>query len=134
MKEGNLGATELIVGTPGSPFADLLAHVRQTLTPIALDIPTRSPHEKRELRPGEIVYHRKVGEGQKYDKFDEGSTKPCSCNKTFMPLSAAPKASWGMERRYSNFHDKDVQLKHCPRYPNCNMYAVERRGTSSDAD
>ncbi|QFR00005.1 hypothetical protein F9278_31900 [Streptomyces phaeolivaceus] len=126
--------TELIVGTPGSSFSNLLTHTRQTLIPIALDMDIHSPHEKRELQPGEIVYHRKVGDSTKYDHFDEGSSKPCRCNKTFTPFKSAPKASGGMARRYTNFHDKDVQLKHCPRYPNCNMYAVERRGTGSDAD
>ncbi|MFF9780324.1 hypothetical protein ACF1HJ_42665 [Streptomyces sp. NPDC013978] len=127
------GATDLIVGNPGSSFSDLLAFVRQTLIPIALDREIPSLYAVRELQPGETVYHRKVGNGKKYDHFDEGSSKPCGCNKEFTVFKSAPKASGGMARRYSNFHDKDVRLKHCVRYPNCNMYAVERRGTGADA-
>ncbi|MEW1832913.1 hypothetical protein [Streptomyces sp. NPDC088196] len=122
---------ELVVGAVGSRFSDLLSEVRQELVQIALRPDRQAMYEKRELEPGEIVYHRKIGESKKFDHFDEGSSKPCGCNKGFANWNNAPKASQGMARRYSNFYEKDVQLKHCPRYPNCNVYAVERRSSEA---
>jgi hypothetical protein len=133
----------LVLGSSGSSFSDLLMAIRQGLLPIALGT-ERNPFEVRELLPGEIVYHRKVekrgkkrntSKGPDYDHFDAGSSTPCSHGaEGFTPFKHADKAAKGMARRYSNFYNGDVQLKHCGKYPNCGMYAVERRGPKSDAD
>ncbi|WP_018653065.1 hypothetical protein [Actinomadura flavalba] len=125
-----LGETALVVGTVGSSFEALHTEVRRSLVEFVLDDAADDAGRARELAPGEVVYHRKTGAGGgSADRFDEGSSKPCGCGKTFVIFHNADKASKGMARRYSNFHDSDVQLKHCPKFPKCGMYAVERKPT-----
>lgn len=80
---------------------------------------------QRALAPGEVVYHRKVGDsGGGKDTFDEGSPTPCSHGaSSFESWTKADKAAKGMRARYSNFEDS--MLLHCSKYPNCGMYAVD---------
>ncbi|TFC22094.1 hypothetical protein E3O55_18935 [Cryobacterium sp. MDB1-18-2] len=76
----------------------------------------------RDLLPGERVYHRKIGSSRNFDRFNEGSPKPCSHGESsFIPWHG-PKATKGLERRYTNF--EPGMHKHCSRYPTCGMYAV----------
>jgi len=75
------------------------------------------------LKPGQVVYHRKIATSPKYDHFDAGSSQPCMHGASgFKPFTSAPKAVKGMERRYANFESS--MLMHCGKYPNCGMYAV----------
>ncbi|MFY9714173.1 MAG: hypothetical protein WAK00_11925 [Microbacterium sp.] len=79
------------------------------------------PFAQRELTSGERVFHRKVGNGRKFDRFDKGSPSPC-VHGTFIVWTKAPKALKGFHRRYSNFQDS--WLRHCSRKMNCGMYAA----------
>jgi len=76
----------------------------------------------RDLDDGERVYHRKIGSSRNFDRFNEGSEKPCSHGEaSFVPWSG-PKATKGLARRYKNFHPS--MHRHCKRFPDCGMYAV----------
>lgn len=77
----------------------------------------------RELKAGEIVYHRKRGRNAHFDLFDEGSVKPCLHGASSFVSWGGDKASKGMARRYTNF--EPGMLRHCKRFPNCNVYAVD---------
>lgn len=130
----------LVVGSAGSSFHELLMATRQGLLAATLGT-ERNPFEARELLSGEVVYHRKVekrgknkkGKAPDYDHFDAGSSEPCIHGaEGFKPFKHADKAAKGMARRYINFYDGDVQLKHCGKYPNCGVYSVERRGQRPD--
>lgn len=80
------------------------------------------PVTSRELASGERVFHRKIGNSRHFDRFDSGSPDPCKHQVgSFVPWGG-PKATKGMARRYSNFHPS--MLRHCGKYPNCNVYAV----------
>lgn len=135
-----LEPTPLVVGSAGSTFSELLMDVRQRLLPIALGA-ERDPFEPRELKPGEIVFHRKLDKSHKskksrppdYDHFDAGSSQPCGHGEEgFEVYKSADKATKGMARRYTNFWSDDIQLKHCGKAPNCGMYAVKRQRARLD--
>jgi hypothetical protein len=77
---------------------------------------------KVELAPGQKVYHRKVGASRKFDKFDAGSAEPCRHGEgAYIPWHG-DKCIKGFQRRYVDFTPS--MLRHCGRYPNCNVYAV----------
>jgi len=76
----------------------------------------------RALEPGERVYHRKVGNNRRYDNFDEGSPTPCAHGEESFQRFGRDKARKGMAHRYSNFEVS--WLRHCSKFPNCNLYAV----------
>ncbi|MFC5827977.1 hypothetical protein [Nonomuraea insulae] len=121
-----LGQDVLPVGVVGSSFPELLRSARELLLPCVLEVEGSSA--ARPLVPGEIVYHRKIHGGGRFDRFDNGSSKPCPHGEnSFITWNAADKAAKGMARRYTNFYDRDVQLLHCEKYPNCGVYAVRRR-------
>lgn len=81
-----------------------------------------TPFAPRSLKPGEQVFHRKVGDsGGGYDNFNEGSATPCSHGKSFKRYQKAVQASKGMLRRYPNFQPS--WLYHCEE-GGCGMYAV----------
>lgn len=79
------------------------------------------PYAPRALKPGEKVFHRKVGKSRKFDQFDKGSDSPCKHN-SFVVWNKSPKAAKGFHRRYTNF--QDGWLRHCARGMNCGMYAA----------
>jgi len=81
-----------------------------------------SPFTKRDLEPGEKVFHRKVGNNRKFDNFDAGSPKPCSHGVDSFERFHGDKSLKGMARRYGNFQKE--WLRHCGKYPDCNVYAV----------
>jgi hypothetical protein len=58
-----------------------------------------------------------------FDLFDEGSVKPCLHGASSFVSWGGDKASKGMDRRYTNFEPS--MLRHCKRFPNCNVYAVD---------
>lgn len=76
----------------------------------------------RALKPGERVFHRKQGSGRSFDRFDAGSSAPCSHGVASFVRFSGDKSTKGFRRRYSNFADD--MLYHCRKYPNCGMYAV----------
>lgn len=112
------------VGTRGDSYEQVVADLRESL----LEVATANPEMERaprDLLEGEIVFHRKVGESKKYDKFDDGSPDPCMHGaEKFHRLHAADKAVKGMALRYKNFTPS--MLIHCPKYPGCGMYAVDQ--------
>lgn len=111
-----------LLGTRGQDYASLESEIRLSLLTKARSQPSLT--RKRALAEGEIVYHRKIGNGRKFDRFDAGSSEPCVHGAdSFEPFTKAPKASKGMENRYTNF--KSSMLVHCRRYPNCNVYGVD---------
>lgn len=87
---------------------------------------TRHPEEAApliaSLAPGQRIFHRKIGNSQKFDTFDEGSPTPCKHGADGFVVFRGPKSVKGFQRRYSNFTPE--MLRHCSKYPNCGMYAV----------
>ena len=79
------------------------------------------PYAPRALTAGQKVFHRKIGNSRKYDRFDKGSDSPCKHN-SFVVWNKSPKAAKGFHRRYTNF--QDGWLRHCARGMNCGMYAA----------
>lgn len=118
------------VGSPGTSFDALADEARHTLLVHYMSATTIQRTVSRTLKPGEVVYHRKIGtSGGGYDNFDEGSLKPCMHGADqFRPFRAADKAAKGMARRYTNFEPS--WLYHCSRYPNCGVYAVQVSGNT----
>jgi len=104
-------------------FDQMITDVRREIVGyVRLAIDPPAP-QKRELRLGEIVYHRKIQpQPRKYDRFDAGSATGCS-HEGIDPWRNADKAVKGMHRIYSNFEPS--MLYHCSRYPNCNVYVVK---------
>lgn len=109
-------------GLHGESFENARTDVRRTLLEYAETV-SDSDVEARQLRPDEIVYHRKVGDSKKFDHFDEGSTSPCKHGAGSFIRWGGDKARKGMARRYDNFDDR--MLVHCKRYPDCGMYGVD---------
>lgn len=120
------GALDVAAGTPGTPFAELLATARQALVEAALDATKPAGQAPRELKAGETLYHRKVGDSRgHYDTFDAGSTTPCVHGaNAYNRWNGADKAYKGMARRYTNMQKN--MLLHCKHYPNCGVYAASR--------
>lgn len=74
------------------------------------------------LTAGQRIYHRKVGNSRHYDKFDAGSDKPCLHGERAFVAWSGDKCIKGFRRRYSNFEPS--MIRHCGKYPGCNVYAV----------
>ncbi len=111
------------VGTPGTSFEALLDSARRQIYLLATAEEVARSVD-RDLKVDEIVYHRKISNGRKFDYFDEGSQEPCKHgSEGFVPWNG-DKARKGMRRRYTNFSDK--MLMHCGRFPDCGMYAVSQ--------
>lgn len=126
---GVLDGRLIRAGSPGARFNDLLDEARGRVLETALEAIKPASAAPRELRPGESVYHRKVGSGGgNYDVFDEGSTTPCTHGEASFVRwgNKADKAFKGMARRYTNMQ-RDM-LFHCSRYPNCGVYCARRTG------
>jgi hypothetical protein len=86
----------------------------------------RSPEALPELKPGEVVYHRKIADSRKFDHFDAGSAAPCKHGAASFTSWSGDKATKGMQRRYPNFEPS--MLMHCKHFPNCGMYSVRCPG------
>jgi len=109
-------------GYNGEPFDSVLAQVRAHL--LAEAVAANRPVEtSRPLEGGEVIYHRKVGNSKKFDRFDAGSLDPCSHGAGSFTGWGGDKALKGMARRYDNF--TPAMLIHCERFPNCGMYGVD---------
>lgn len=80
-----------------------------------------SVFEPRDLRPGEKIYHRKVGNSPGFDQFNEGSTEPCQHQSGYVRYHNSDKAVKGFLRRYTNFEPE--WMHHCKK-GSCGMYAV----------
>lgn len=121
--EGSDGAWEVSEwGYGGETFASMIGQVRGHLLAEAVAA-NRPPEASRSLEGGEVVYHRKVGKSQKFDRFDAGSSEPCVHGAGAFKGWGGDKAIKGMGRRYYNF--TPAMLIHCNRYPNCGMYGVD---------
>lgn len=118
--EGALEVSEW--GYGGEQFDTLLAQVRSHLLAEAVAA-NRTPEASRDLEAGEVIYHRKVGNSQKFDRFDAGSAEPCSHGAAAFKGWGGDKALKGMSRRYDNF--TPAMLIHCNKFPNCGMYGVD---------
>lgn len=80
------------------------------------------PFTPRALKPGEKVFHRKVGDSRGgFDNFNAGSPDPCSHDKGFKRYFKSDQATKGFERRYTNFEAS--WLYHCDQ-GGCGVYAV----------
>lgn len=110
------------LGVYGDTFAAVLGEVREALLREALAANAGTP-PSRDLEPGEVVYHRKVGNSRKFDRFDTGSSTPCAHGADQFKGWVGDKAVKGMARRYDNFTSD--MLIHCDKYPNCGMYGVD---------
>ncbi|TFC48904.1 hypothetical protein [Cryobacterium shii] len=117
------GTETLLVDARGRTFASLVDDISLHLVKReAASMDAETAAVARDLRPGERVYHRKIGSSQSFDRFNVGSPKPCSHGEAgFIPWRG-PKATKGLERRYTNF--KPSMHRHCNKYPTCGMYAV----------
>jgi hypothetical protein len=111
------------LGQPGSTFAELLGEVRQLLVEDLLLRLNETRHAPRALKPGEVVYHRKVSpQPSGYDRFDEGRPDPCGHGADSFRRWNGEKSRKGMARLYTNFAPN--MLYHCSHYPNCGVYCV----------
>ena len=63
------------------------------------------PRAPRDLQPGEVRYHRKVGDSRGgYDNFDDGSSSPiCAHGNGYKRYHNSDQATKGFARRYKNF-------------------------------
>jgi len=113
----------IVIGAPGSGFEALLAAVRSKLIETCQVAAAVSVPGRRQLGPGERVYHRKVGSSAATDVFDAGSPEPCAHGEgCYERWTKAPKALKGMQRRYIDVTERN--LYHCDKYPNCGMYMI----------
>ncbi|BCW47981.1 hypothetical protein [Arthrobacter sp. StoSoilB13] len=105
----------------GAKFDDVLRSITLTLIE---DFDNQNVDEApcRDLVPGDRIFHRKIGNSRAFDRFDEGSTKPCKHGADSFTRFNGPKSLKGFRRRYGNFEDE--WMHHCGKYPNCGMYAV----------
>lgn len=117
------GTETLLVDARGRTFLSIVDEISLRLVETeAASVDAATAAVARDLRPGERVYHRKIGSSQNFDRFNAGSPKPCAHGESgFIPWHG-PKATKGLERRYTNF--KPSMHKHCNKYPTCGMYAV----------
>ena len=98
-------------------FRQVVAELKEIRPEAAFD-----PLAQRDLKPGEKVYHRKVGNsGGGYDNFNAGSNEACSHGKTYVRYYNSDQAPKGFARRYKNFDAS--WMHHCPE-GSCGMYAV----------
>lgn len=112
-----------IIGSGGKSAEELAGDVAALIRKRASELEEAEPvPSKRELIPGERVFHRKVSSSAAFDKFGE-PCKPCVHGEAqFVRYHAAPKAEKGMARKYSNFEPS--MLHHCGTGYGCGMYAV----------
>ncbi|WP_295817950.1 hypothetical protein [uncultured Microbacterium sp.] len=75
----------------------------------------------RDLKPGEKIYHRKIGNAVGYDRFNAGSTESCQHTTEYVRYYNSDKAVKGFKRRYTNFEPS--WMHHC-KQGGCGMYAV----------
>lgn len=112
-------------------FAEVFSAIAVSLKQHEPDI-VGDPFAPRELKPGEHVYHRKVGNSRGgYDNFNEGSRNPCSHQKGFKRYHKAIQATKGFKRRYTNFDES--WLYHCSE-GGCGVYAVFVPGARADPE
>ncbi|WP_182525123.1 hypothetical protein [Nocardioides dongkuii] len=109
-------------GYGGERFDAVLTQVRSHLLAEAVAASQPVP-SSRMLEAGEVIYHRKVGNSRKFDRFDAGSTEPCGHGASAFKAWGGDKAIKGMARRYENF--TAAMLVHCEKFPNCGMYGVQ---------
>lgn len=83
--------------------------------------PAADEYAPRELKPGEKVYHRKVGNAVGYDRFNAGSSESCQHTSAYVRYYNSDKAVKGFRRRYTNFEAS--WMHHCKQSA-CGMYAV----------
>lgn len=111
------------LGRPGGPFSELLADVRAFLIDDLLIRLDERRTTSRVIKPGEVVYHRKISPQPKgYDRFDDGRSEPCQHGADAFEKWNGDKSRKGMAKVYSNFTPD--MLYHCSRYPNCHVYSV----------
>lgn len=106
----------------GKSFEDLLTEIANLLLTHRAEPDDEGTQTSRALAAGERVFHRKIGNSRKFDRFDEGSPKPCQHPVNQYFRVNGPKSTKGMARRYTNFEAS--MLFHCGKYPNCGVYAV----------
>lgn len=106
----------------GQSFEDLVFEMIDRLIAHKSEDADVAPPTSRALADGECVYHRKVGNSRKFDRFDSGSSSPCTHGSSGFMRVHGPKSTKGMARRYTNFTPD--MLFHCGKYPNCGVYAV----------
>lgn len=102
-------------------FADLADHLWDVLTKLS-DSRATSGSAKKELKPGQRFFHRKIGTSAAFDKFGDACKKCQHEESGYIRYHAAPKAEKGMKRIYGNFDPS--MLYHCGRGYSCGMYAV----------
>jgi hypothetical protein len=103
-------------------FGDLLLEITNLLLARKSEADEAAPQTSRSLSEGERVFHRKIGNSRKFDRFDAGSPAPCKHGQGGFVRFHGPKSTKGMERRYTNFTPD--MLFHCGKYPNCGVYAA----------
>ena len=125
--EKRLAMPAIRLGLPGTRFADLLSATRVRALQFARESAQPPFTAPRDLGPGEVVYHRKVGDsGGGHDQFDAGSATACLHGSgSYTPWRSADKAFKGLQRRYPNLTKEMVY--HCEKYPNCHVYCVKRK-------
>lgn len=132
---GELEGRGVAVSPCHDPSHDATQLVRQIIGVLirAISVAQADTDGKRELRPGEIVYHRKeTPQPLEWDRFVEAKKCAHSESAYFRPHTA-DKAVKGMERLYSNFRADMLEM--CGRYPNCHVYRVkDRRQKPADAE
>lgn len=110
------------IGSDAVTFADLLQELRSLVYAKAAAAHAPPP-PSRDLEDSEVVYHRKIGNSRAFDRFDEGTAKPCKHGAASFVSWGGDKAKKGMARRYDNF--TAAMLIHCSKFPNCNVYGVD---------
>lgn len=112
-----------IVPVVVAPHTRTFASVKEHLCDLVLDAMERDDEAGDVvLRPGDRIFHRKIGSGRHFDSFNEGSAKACKHGESAFEPWSGDKCVKGFQRMYSNF--EPPMLRHCKHYPNCGMYAV----------
>lgn len=106
----------------GKSFGDLLSEIINLLLTHKFEPDEAALETSRALSEGEHIFHRKIGNSRKFDRFDSGSPTPCKHGSGGFVRFHGPKSTKGMERRYTNF--KPEMLFHCGKFPNCGVYAA----------
>jgi len=105
----------------GASFNTLLLNILRHLREAAEY--EEEPEEKHELLPGEIFFHRKVGDSKGgHDNFSDRSAEPICSHESNWRRFHGDKSRKGMARIYENFSNE--MLYHCGKFPNCNVYQV----------
>ena len=106
----------------GKSFGELLSEIINLLLIHKVEPDDAASESSQALSDGERIYHRKIGNSRKFDRFDAGSPTPCKHGSGGFVRFRGPKSTKGMERRYTNFTPE--MLFHCGKFPNCGVYAV----------